>query len=62
MINIFDVNPKQAIYTRVFDILDTFNHWDVLSNEYTIEQLRQDIQNRPLDIIEALTNIIEEAL
>lgn len=57
-IRLFDVNPQQAIYTRVYDILDTYNHWDML--DYTIEDLKRDIKNNPLDVLNALADIIED--
>ena len=45
---------------RVFEILDNFNHWDILAEDYTREQLAEDLNNNPEPVIMALVEIIEE--
>lgn len=55
-IKLFDVSMKNTILTRLWDVLDTY---EIRDTETSINQVRRDLQERPLDIIDYLLTIIE---
>ena len=55
-IKLFDVSMKNTILTRLWDVLDTY---EIRDTETTLDQVRQDLHERPLDIIDYLLTIIE---
>lgn len=54
-IKLFDVKP--TLISRLWNILDTY---EIRDNDYTISQLKSDLINHPLDIIDYLVDMIEE--
>ena len=54
-IKLFDVKP--SILSRVWQCLDTY---EIRDNDYTISDLKSDLINHPLDIIERLVSKIED--
>ena len=54
-IKLFDVKP--TLISRLWNILDTY---EIRDNDYTISQLKSDLINNPLDIIDYLVDMIEE--
>ena len=45
---------------RVFDLLDTYDHWDVADYAGSAEECEVWLKNEPLVIVDALCQILEE--
>lgn len=45
---------------RVFDLLDTYDHWDVVDYAGSTEECEMLLRNDPLVVVDTLCQILEE--
>lgn len=45
---------------RLFNILDTFYHFEMIAEDTTLEKLSKEMKHNPEDVISKLMDIIED--
>ena len=45
---------------RLFNILDTFYHFEMITEDITLENLSKEVKHNPEDVISKLMDIIED--
>ena len=55
-------NNLLEVATRIFNIMDTLNHYDIQSENVTPAGIAKVIKSDPVAVINTLTGIIEDLL